>query len=74
MDQSQDRTGSSSEPANEQARLRKVSRPILRLIFNGTIAATPPSPGRSFALGYILRHLGRRSNGNSNVNYPPSRD
>jgi hypothetical protein len=48
-----------------------VSRPILRLIFDGTIAA---SPGRSFAIGYILRHLGQRSNGSSNAHYPPNRD
>jgi hypothetical protein len=44
MDQPQDRIGAPFEPATEPARLRKVSRPILRLIFNGTIAATPPNP------------------------------
>jgi hypothetical protein len=47
---------------------------MLGLIFNGTIAATPPHPGRSFAIGYILRHLGQRSNGSSNASHPPSRD
>ncbi len=52
----------------------EVSRPMLRMIFHGTIAATPPNPSRSFAIGYILRHLGQRPNGNSNANYPPSRD
>jgi hypothetical protein len=71
MDQPHDRKGAPFEPATEPARLRKVSRPILRLIFDGTIAA---SPGRSFAIGYILRHLGQRPNGSSNANYPPSRD
>ncbi len=71
MDQPQDRLGPPFEPATEQARLRKVSQPILRLIFDGTIAANPPNPGRSFAIGYILRHLGQRSNGNSNANHPP---
>jgi hypothetical protein len=74
MDQPQDRIGVPFKPATEQARLRKVSRPVLRLIFHGIIAATPPNSGRSFAIGYILRHLGRRPNGNSNANYPPSRD
>jgi hypothetical protein len=74
MDQPQDRIGAPFEPATEPARLRKVSRPILRLIFNGTIAGRPPNRGRSFAIGYILRHLGQRSNGSSNANYPPSRD
>ena len=74
MDQPQDRIGAPFEPATEPARLRKVSRPILRLIFHGTIAATPPSPGRSFAIGCILRHLGQRPNGSSNASYPPSRD
>jgi hypothetical protein len=47
---------------------------MLRLIFHGIIAATPPNPGRSFAIGYVLRHLGQRSNGSSNANHPPSRD
>jgi hypothetical protein len=74
MDQPQDHIGVPFEPATEPTRLRKVSRPILRLIFNGTIAATAPDPGRSFAIGYILRHLGQRPNGSSNANYPPSRD
>jgi hypothetical protein len=78
MDQPQDRLGPPSEPgvprATEPARLRKVSQPILRLIFDGTIAANPPNPGRSFAIGYILRHLGQRPNGNSNANYPPPRE
>jgi hypothetical protein len=74
MDQRQDRIGAPFEPAAEQARLRKVSRPILRLIFHGTIAVTAPSSGRSFAIGYILRHLGQRPNGSSNANYPPSQD
>ncbi|HEY5360658.1 MAG TPA: hypothetical protein VIJ82_23750 [Streptosporangiaceae bacterium] len=60
--------------ATEPARLRKVSQPILRLIFDGTIAANPPNPGRSFAIGYILRHPGQRPNGNSNANYPPPRE
>jgi hypothetical protein len=41
MDQPQDRIGALFEPATEPARLRKVSRPILRLIFDGTIAASP---------------------------------
>jgi hypothetical protein len=45
------------EPATEPGRLRKVSQPILRLIFDGTIAANPPGPGRSFAIGYCLRPL-----------------
>ena len=40
----------------------------------GTIAGRPPNPGRSFAIGYILRHLGQRPNGSSNANYLPSRD
>ena len=74
MDQPPDRIGVPFEPTTEPARLRKVSRPILRLIFHGTIASGPPNPGRSFAIGYILRHLGQRPNGNSNANYPPSRD
>ena len=74
MDQPPDRIGVPFEPATEPARLRKVSRPILRLIFNGTIASRPPNPGRSFAIGYILRHLGQRPNGSSNAHYPPSRD
>jgi hypothetical protein len=74
MDQPPDHIGVPFEPATEQARLRRVSRPMLRLIFHGTIAAKPPSRGRSFAIGYILRHLGQRPNGNSNANYPPSRD
>ena len=74
MDQPQDRIGVPFEPATEPARLRKVSRPVLRLIFHGAIAAAPSNPGRSFAIGYILRHLGQRSNGSSNANYPPSRD
>ena len=74
MDQPHDRIGAPFEPATEQARLRKVSRPILRLIFDGTIGGRPPNRGRSFAIGYILRHLGQRSNGSSSANYPPSRD
>jgi hypothetical protein len=74
MDQPQDRIGVPFEPATEQARLRKVSRPILRLIFHGTIAATPPNPSRSFAIGYILRHLGQHPNGNSNTHHPPHQD
>jgi hypothetical protein len=74
MDQPQDRIGPPFEPATESDRLRKVSQPILRLIFDGTIAANPPNPGRSFAIGYILHHLGRGSNGNSNANYPPPRE
>jgi hypothetical protein len=60
MDQPHDRIGVPFEPGTEAARLRKVSRPVLRLIFHGPIAATAPSPGRSFAIGYILRHLGQR--------------
>jgi hypothetical protein len=72
MDQSPDRIGVPFEPATEAARLRKVSRPMLRLSFHGIIAATPPNPGRSFAIGYVLRHLGQRSNGNSNAHHPPS--
>jgi hypothetical protein len=74
MDQPPDRIGVPFEPATEPARLRKVSRPMLRLIFNGTIAANPPNPGRRFAIGYILRHLGQRPNGNSNASHPPSHD
>jgi|ERR1035438_3581972 hypothetical protein len=74
MDRPYDCIGVPFEPATESARLRKVSRPMLGLIFNGTIAATPPHPGRSFAIGYILRHLGQRSNGSSNASHPPSRD
>jgi hypothetical protein len=74
MDQPPDRIGVPFEPATEPARLRKVSRPILRLIFDGTIGGRPPNRGRSFAIGYILRHLGQRSNGSSSANYPPSRD
>ena len=58
MDQPPDRIGVPFEPATEPARLRKVSRPILRLIFDGTIGGRPPNRGRSFAIGYILRHLG----------------
>jgi hypothetical protein len=74
MDQPQDRMGAPFEPATEAVRPRKVSRPVLRLIFHGTIAAAAPSPGRSFAIGYILRHLGQRPNGNSDASYPPSQD
>lgn len=74
MDQPPDHIGVPFEPATEQARLRKASGPMLRLIFHGIIAATPPNPGRSFAIGYVLRHLGQRSNGSSNANHPPSRD
>jgi hypothetical protein len=74
MDQPHDRIGIPFEPATEQARLRKVSRPMLRLIFHGTIAATAPSPARSFAIGYILRHVGQRPNGHSNAHHPPSQD
>jgi hypothetical protein len=74
MDQPHDRIGAPFEPATEAARLRKVSRPVLRLIFDGTIAATPPNPGRRFAIGYILRHLGQRSNRSSNASHPPNRD
>lgn len=74
MDQPPDRIGVPFEPATEQARLWKISRPMLRLIFHGIIAATPATPGRSFAIGYILRHLGQHSNGSSNAHHPPSRD
>ncbi len=74
MDQPHDRIGVPFEPATEQAWLRKVSQPMLRLIFHGTIAAAAPSPGRSFAIGYILRHLGQRPNGRSNANHPLRRD
>jgi hypothetical protein len=68
MDQPHDRIGVPFEPATEQARLRKVSRLMLRLIFHGTMTA--PSPGRSFAIGYILRHLGQRPS----ANQPPRQD
>jgi hypothetical protein len=60
VDQPQDRIGVPFEPAAERARLRRVSRPMLRLVFSGVIAATPPGPGRSFAVGRILRRLGQR--------------
>ncbi len=74
MDQPHDRIGVPFEPATDQARLRKIFRPMLRLIFHGTIAAGCASPGRSFAIGYVLRHLGQRPNGDSNASHPPSRD